>query len=46
MRPTLLPGLSNLAAELGRLFGSAWHGLHLEVISPFHDADPLATGAP
>lgn len=45
LRPTLLPGWSDLPGELARLFGRRIDGLHLEVISPFHDAVPLAPGA-
>jgi hypothetical protein len=45
VRPTLLPGWCDLPAELDKLFGGRLHGLHLEVISPFHDVDPLTPGA-
>lgn len=45
VRPTLLPGWTNVVTELRRLFGHRLDDMHLEVISPFHDADPLADGA-
>lgn len=45
LRPTLLPGWTSMTAELGRLFGNRLAGSHLEVITPFHDADPLAEGS-